>query len=95
MQLEIAQPEQMKTAKAMLHPTVFTTIAGDGRKLWLVAVRKSMGGQNEDKLYQLARPKGVSRNKMLQACEAVAEDLATGGDKSPVVDADLFKFEKD
>ena len=92
MQLEIAHPEQIKTAKAMPFPLVATTVCGDGRNLWLVAVRKSLGGKNEDKVYRVHRPRGIKTEEMLHALESVTEHL-TGLPKGiKVEDADIFDF---
>ena len=92
MQLEIAHPEQVKATQA---PIVFTIIAGDGRELWLVGLRKRTGGRNEDRCYQVHRPSGMSNEKMLLAVERVAERLAEIPKGIAIRDADLFDFEQE
>jgi hypothetical protein len=93
MQMQIARPKLVIEAKAAPFPTVFAAVATDGKELWLVAVRKSMAGQNEDKVYQVNRPKGLGNEQMQQAMDAVVNHLVTGDyPKMKVRDADMFDF---
>jgi hypothetical protein len=92
MQIEIAQPKHIKTAHAASMPSYFTTVCGDGKDFWLIAVRKSLRGKNVDTVYQVQRPKRISDAEMQQALFSIQEQL-TGLPKGVKIrDADLFEF---